>query len=44
VQSDAHTIRAAFAVSLPGDAPGDLEALQALLGHTRSNTTQVHLR
>ncbi len=39
-----HAIRAAFAVHYLETHPGDLEALQALTGHTPSDTTQVHLR
>ena len=44
VQSHVHAIRAAFAVHYLESHPGDLEALQALMGHTRSDTTQVYLR
>ncbi len=44
VQAHVHAIRAAFAVHYLETHPGDLEALQALMGHTRSDTTQVYLR
>jgi integrase/recombinase XerD len=44
VQRHVHAIRAAFAVHYLETHPGDLEALQALMGHTRSDTTQVYLR
>jgi integrase len=44
IQAHAHAIRAAFAVHYLETHPGDLEALQALMGHTRSDTTQVYLR
>ena len=44
VQSHVHAIGTAFAVHYLETHPGDLEALQALMGHTRSETTQVYLR
>jgi site-specific recombinase XerD len=44
LQVHAHALRAAFAVHYLETHPGDLEALQALMGHTRSDTTQVYLR
>ena len=44
VRGHVHAIRAAFAVHYLETHPGDLEALQALMGHTRSDTTQVYLR
>ena len=40
----AHALRAAFAVHYLETHPGDIEALQALMGHTRFDTTQVYLR
>jgi integrase len=39
-----HAVRAAFAVRYLESRPGDLEALQALLGHRSVRTTQVYLR
>jgi integrase len=39
-----HAVRAAFAVRYLETHPGDLEALQALLGHRSVRTTQVYLR
>ena len=44
IQAHAHALRAAFAVHYLETHPGDIEALQALMGHTRSDTTQVYLR
>jgi integrase/recombinase XerD len=44
VRAHAHSLRAAFAVRYLETHPGDIEALQALMGHTRSDTTQVYLR
>jgi len=40
----AHSIRAAFAVRFLETHVGDLEALQALMGHKKIETTQVYLR
>jgi integrase len=39
-----HALRAAFAVHFLESNPGDTEALQKLMGHTRMETTQVYLR
>jgi len=39
-----HSIRAAFAVRFLETHPGDLEALQPLMGHDRLETTAVYLR
>jgi integrase/recombinase XerD len=39
-----HALRAAFAVHYLDTHPGDLDALQKLMGHTRTETTQVYLR
>jgi integrase/recombinase XerD len=39
-----HSLRAAFAVNFLESHPGELEALQALMGHTKIETTQVYLR
>lgn len=39
-----HALRAAFAVQYLDQHPGDLDALQKLMGHTRAETTQVYLR
>jgi integrase/recombinase XerD len=44
VRAHAHSLRAAFAVRYLETHPGDIEALQALMGHTRTDTTQVYLR
>lgn len=44
VRSHAHALRAAFAVKYLESHPGDIEALQALMGHTRPDTTQIYLR
>jgi integrase len=39
-----HAIGAAFAVHYLESHPGDLDALQKLMGHARSETTAVYLR
>ena len=39
-----HSLRAAYAVNFLEAHPGELEALQALLGHSKIETTQVYLR
>lgn len=39
-----HALRAAFAVHYLETHPGDVDALQKLMGHTRMETTQVYLR
>ena len=39
-----HSLRAAYAVNYLESNPGDLEALQALMGHSKIETTQVYLR
>ncbi len=44
IQAYVHAIRAAFAVHYLETHPGDIEALQALMGHSRPETTQVYLR
>ena len=44
VVAHAHSLRAAFAVRYLETHPGDIEALQALMGHTRVDTTQIYLR
>jgi integrase len=44
VRTTVHSIRAAFAVRFLETHTGDLEALQALMGHSRIETTQVYLR
>jgi integrase len=44
VHAHVHAIRAAFAVRFLETHPGDLEALQPLMGHTRLETTAVYLR
>jgi integrase/recombinase XerD len=44
VRSHVHALRAAFAVRYLDTNPGDLDALQKLLGHSRVETTQVYLR
>jgi integrase/recombinase XerD len=44
VTSHVHALRAAFAVRYLETHPGDVEALKALLGHERLETTQVYLR
>jgi site-specific recombinase XerD len=44
VHAHVHSIRAAFAVRFLETHPGDLEALQPLMGHNRLETTAVYLR
>ncbi len=44
VKAHAHAMRAAFAVHYLETHVGDLEALQALMGHNKIETTQVYLR
>jgi len=39
-----HSLRAAFAVQFLESHPGQLEALQRLLGHRKPETTQIYLR
>jgi integrase/recombinase XerD len=44
VRAHVHALRAAFAVRFLESHPGDLEALQPLMGHSRLETTAVYLR
>jgi len=44
VRAHVHSLRGAFAVRYLEANPGDLDALQKLLGHARAETTQVYLR
>lgn len=44
VETHVHALRAAFAVYYLEQHPGDLEALQELMGHTDPKTTRVYLR
>jgi integrase len=44
VQATPHALRAAFAVEFLETHPGELDALQRLLGHTKPETTQIYLR
>jgi integrase len=44
VRAHAHSLRAAFPVRFLETHVGDLEALQALMGHKKIETTQVYLR
>jgi integrase/recombinase XerD len=39
-----HSLRAAFAVHFLETHPGELEALQRLMGHRNPETTQIYLR
>jgi integrase len=39
-----HSLRAAFAVQFLETHPGELEALQRLMGHSKIETTQIYLR
>lgn len=44
VEVHPHSLRAAFAVQFLETHPGELEALQRLMGHTKIETTQNYLR
>lgn len=44
IHSTVHALRAAFAVFYLEQYPGDLEALQPLMGHAQLSTTQTYLR
>jgi integrase len=44
VEATPHSLRAAFAVLFLENHPGELEALQRLLGHRKPETTQIYLR
>ena len=44
VRATAHALRRAFAVAFLEPHPGAIEALQALMNHSRVDTTQVYLR
>ena len=44
VTTHVHALRAAFATRFLESHPGDLDALQHLLGHERADTTRVYLR
>ncbi len=44
VKATAHALRRAFAVAFLTSHPGALESLQALMNHSRVDTTQVYLR
>ena len=44
VRATTHSLRRAFAVWFLENRPGALEALQALMNHSRIDTTQVYLR
>jgi integrase len=44
VRATTHALRRAFAVAFLTSHPGALEALQALMNHSRIDTTQVYLR
>ena len=44
MRTNVHAFRAAFAVQFLETHVGGLEALQALMGHKRIETTQVYLR
>ena len=44
VVATAHALRRAFAVAFLESHPGALESLQALMNHSRIDTTQVYLR
>ena len=44
VEVHPHSIRAAFAVQFLETHPGELEALQRLMGHSKIETTQIYLR
>jgi site-specific recombinase XerD len=44
VRATVHALRRAFAVAFLTSHPGAIESLQALLNHSRIDTTQVYLR
>jgi site-specific recombinase XerD len=44
VKATTHALRRAFAVAFLTSHPGALESLQALMNHSRIDTTQVYLR
>jgi integrase len=44
VRATAHALRRAFAVAFLTSHPGAIESLQALMNHSRVDTTQVYLR
>jgi integrase len=44
VRATSHALRRAFAVAFLTSNPGSIEALQALMNHSRIDTTQVYLR
>jgi integrase len=44
VEATPHSLRAAFAVEFLETHPGELDALQRLLGHRKPETTQIYLR
>ncbi len=44
VEATVHALRRAFAVAFLESHPGALESLQALMNHSRIDTTQVYLR
>jgi site-specific recombinase XerD len=44
VKATVHALRRAFAVAFLTSHPGALESLQALMNHSRIDTTQVYLR
>lgn len=44
VEVHPHSLRAAFAVRFLETHPGEIEALQRLMGHSKMETTQIYLR
>jgi site-specific recombinase XerD len=44
VEATVHALRRAFAVAFLTSNPGAIESLQALMNHSRIDTTQVYLR
>jgi integrase len=44
IRATVHALRRAFAVAFLTSHPGAIESLQALLNHSRIDTTQVYLR
>jgi integrase len=44
VEVHPHSLRAAFAVRFLETHPGEVEALQRLMGHSKMETTQIYLR